>query len=335
MKLALLGDIALIGELSYENNAKVEDRFKQLADYLSSFDYVVANLESPFSIRRKRYGAKSAYLYSDVRNIEILKQLHIKAVTLSNNHIFDYGNEGFDLTKKLLQEHEIAYFGVDGKNYLVEVAGNKLAFSGYCCFSTNPLNNVREGCDGVNAYNVEDVRNALKRYSQYGYLNILAVHAGLEHVNYPSLDHIRLARSYSDICPYVYYGHHPHVIQGVEEYNGSLIAHSLGNFCFDDIYENNNSKAPFVELTEQNRTGAILELEIDNSKVVSWEERIVYNDKTKGLMILDTPNGGGIMPLTKPLFPVKRMSRSIFHYEREGYQRGMRIGSPSGRCLSI
>ena len=27
-------------------------------------------------------------------------------------------------------------------------------------------------------------------------------------------------------------GHHPHVLQGVEEYKGKMIVYSLGNFCF-------------------------------------------------------------------------------------------------------
>ena len=31
-------------------------------------------------------------------------------------------------------------------------------------------------------------------------------------------------------------GHHPHIIQGLEIYNGKLIAHSLGNFAFDLSY---------------------------------------------------------------------------------------------------
>jgi hypothetical protein len=30
--------------------------------------------------------------------------------------------------------------------------------------------------------------------------------------------------------------HHPHIIQGIEIYNGKLIAHSLGNFAFDLNY---------------------------------------------------------------------------------------------------
>lgn len=128
----------------------------------------------------------------------------------------------------------------------------------------------------MNAYNIETVRHRLKANDADGYLNIVAVHVGIEHVNYPSIDHIMAARLLAEECPYVYYGHHPHVIQGIEEYKGSLIAHSLGNFCFDDVYTSATDSKPLVELTENNRTGMILELTIENNKVVDWKEQLIY-----------------------------------------------------------
>ena len=94
MKIALLGDIALFGRASLSQNQKAELYFHSVAQCLERFDYVVANLESPFSSSHKKYGAKSAFLYSEPENIEILKQLHLNAVTIANNHMFDYGKEG-------------------------------------------------------------------------------------------------------------------------------------------------------------------------------------------------------------------------------------------------
>lgn len=127
----------------------------------------------------------------------------------------------------------------------------------------------------------------MKKNNADGFLNIVAVHAGIEHVNYPSLDHVRAARMLADICPYVYYGHHPHVIQGVEDINGSLIAHSLGNFCFDDVYADASADTPLVELTENKRTGMILELTIENNKVTDWREQVVYIPKEGRLKLIN------------------------------------------------
>lgn len=289
MKIALLGDIALFGRMSVTENPKVADYFADVADYLGKFDYVVGNLETPFSVIKKTNGAKSAYICADLDNVITLKQLHINAVCLANNHMFDFGKEGYETTKAVLAESGIEFFGTEGIELKKEIGGNKLAFSGYCCYSSNPLQCVPSGDYGVNAYNLQQVAGDIKRKHDEGYLNIVAVHAGLEHVNYPSIDHIRAARKLADVCPYVYYGHHPHVIQGVEEYGGSLIAHSLGNFCFDDVYTDKSAE-PLITLTENNRTGLILELEVQRGEVQRWKEQVIYIAKDGRMRLVEKSN---------------------------------------------
>lgn len=269
MKIALLGDIALFGSCT------TFEYFNEISNYLTGFDYVVGNLETPFSDKKKTNGAKSAYICAEPSSVTILKFLHIDSVTLANNHMFDYGKEGYELTKALLEDNGIEWFGTEGKELLVEKDGNRIALLGFCCYSSNPLQCVKNGKYGVNAYNLDTVQKRLKVNNEKGFFNIIAVHAGIEHVNYPSIDHVRSARMLADICPYVYYGHHPHVIQGAEVYKGSLIAHSLGNFCFDNVYADASADKPLVELTENNRKGVILELTIENNKVESWKEQVI------------------------------------------------------------
>lgn len=286
MKIALLGDIALFGRLSYKSSKDIDYYFEEVASFLGTMDYVVGNLETPFSVKKKTSGAKSAYICSDIENIKILKSLHINAVSLANNHMFDFGKEGYEVTKRVLHENGIEWFGSEGKEFVIEKDDCKVVFSGFCCFTSNPLRCVRYGDYGVNAYNIGKARKVLKNYDNQGYLNIMAVHAGIEHVNYPSIEHIRAARLLAGVCPYVYYGHHPHVIQGVEDYNGSLIAHSLGNFCFDDVYSDTSSD-PLIRLSENNRTGIILVLEVEGKRVVSWKEQMIYIPQEGRMMLLD------------------------------------------------
>ena len=65
MKIALLGDIALFGKGSIDKNPKAKEYFQEIADHLATYDYVVGNLETPFSIKKKTCGAKSAYICSN------------------------------------------------------------------------------------------------------------------------------------------------------------------------------------------------------------------------------------------------------------------------------
>ncbi len=286
MRIALLGDMAFFGQMSQNNNNNVEEYFSDIAEYLKSFDYVVGNLETPFSLKKKKHGAKSAYICADVEDVSLLKQLHVNAVTLANNHMFDFGVEGYETTKKVLHENGIEWFGTEGKELSIETEGNKISFSGFCCFTSNPLQCMPYGEYGVNAYNVEQVRKILSDNKKKEYLSIVAVHAGLEHVNYPSIEHVRIARLLAKESQYVYYGHHPHVIQGAEEYQGSIIAHSLGNFCFDDVYTDNSSE-PLVTLSDNNRRGVILELEIEDSKVKCWKMQGIYISKGGKMSLLE------------------------------------------------
>ena len=89
-----------------------------------------------------------------------------------------------------------------------------------------------------------------------------------------------VARQLSKVAPFIFYGHHPHVVQGIEESNKSILAYSLGNFCFDDIYQGDSEK-PFVELTENNRSSVILEIEIINSQIIKWKTTPIYIGKDK------------------------------------------------------
>jgi poly-gamma-glutamate synthesis protein (capsule biosynthesis protein) len=79
-----------------------------------------------------------------------------------------------------------------------------------------------------------------------------------------------MARKLSNVAPFVLYGHHPHVLQGVEEAKDSLFAYSLGNFCFDDVYTNKSSE-PLVKMTNNNKESAILSLEYKDSKLIRHE----------------------------------------------------------------
>ena len=274
MKLALLGDIALFGCCS------TPAFFKEVSECLSGFDFVVGNLETPFSIKRRTWGAKSAYICSDIKNVQLLKMLNIQAVCLANNHMFDYGKEGYETTKRVLCDNNIAFFGTEGKDYCISIKNNNLAFLGFCCYSSNPLKCVPYGKYGINEYDVAFAREKAIDLSKKGYLPILSVHSGIEHINYPSQISIQAARWLADSTPLIYYGHHPHVVQGIESRGQSLIAYSLGNFCVDNVFSS-VSKDPIVSLTENNRSSCILSISIEHSRVVSWDIIPIYIGKDK------------------------------------------------------
>ena len=274
MKIALIGDIALYGKFS-TSNKEIFNYLYSIKKVLSECDYVIGNLETPFADKRMRpYGHKSAHIKAKPDNIKILKYLGVNAVCLANNHTFDYGEVSFELTKQILKDNNIEYFGINSnKEVIKDIENNKIVLCGYCCYSTNP-----QGCgnNGINEYNYAVVTERLKEYYNNGYNVIMSVHAGQEHINYPNPDHVKIARLLANNAPFVYYGHHPHVLQGFEEYNSSLIYYSLGNFCFDDVYTN-KSKEPLIKMSDNNKSSMIVILEYNDNRLISHKEIPIYD----------------------------------------------------------
>ncbi len=262
MKIALVGDIALFGKNTSQNK-DYPNRFKPIKEILDRCDYVIGNLETPLTNYDRTIGGKSAYIKGTPEDIELLEYLGISHVSLANNHMFDYGQKGLEDTIKLLEDHHIGWYGINGKKAVIEKENDRIALLGYCCYSTNG-----KGMGIVNILDPGNIENELNEIKQM--LPIVSMHWGEEHVHYPNYDHVETARKLCKSRQIVIHGQHPHVIQGIEKINESLITYSLGNFCFDDVYTS-KSKEPLIKLSQDNQESFVLILDTEGSILKKYE----------------------------------------------------------------
>jgi len=282
MKIALLGDIALIGKYDLTINNNAMSSLEKISKKLEQYDYVIGNLESPLTDETRTMVCKSMHLKSPVLNLELLKYLNIDAVSLANNHSYDYGRKGIEDTINLLKKNKIDFFGIDGKSILLE----NISLSGFCCYSTNAFGyNNDSSQKGVNALTYKEVFKQVKLDQKMNKLSLLSLHWGDEHTNYPRYDHIKFARYLSKHNNIVISGHHPHVIQGVEQIDNSVIAYSQGNFCFDDCIAISGTGMNLKQ-NEENRESFILDVETHGSKVKNYE--CIGIREVEGEIILDS-----------------------------------------------
>jgi poly-gamma-glutamate synthesis protein (capsule biosynthesis protein) len=61
---------------------------------------------------------------------------------------------------------------------------------------------------------------------------VACCHWGIEREHYPNSYQTNLGHALIDKGADLVIGNHPHVLQGIEEYNGKIIVYSLGNFSF-------------------------------------------------------------------------------------------------------
>ena len=271
MKIAFLGDVALVGQFDSTVTEDIEARVRYLQEILSEYDFVVANLESPLTDRQTSFIPKSMHLKAEPNCVRVLKLLGVNAVTLANNHTYDYGRKGLEDTLRVLDDAGIIWYGVDGVSRAVDICGEKVDLSGFCCLSANGVGYRGGNGKGINMLTRGNIEKQIDRDKSEGAVSIVSVHFGMEHTNYPALEHVHL---FEDLCKrntLVIHGHHPHQIQGIEKVHSSLIAYSLGNALFDKTESINGSFT--LDLNEANRKSFVLGVDIEDGQIVDHKVR--------------------------------------------------------------
>ncbi|MBR3280243.1 MAG: CapA family protein [Clostridia bacterium] len=200
------------------NSEKRYDYFFENMQSLFKYDdLTIVNLEGPLtnskSINKKLYNFKGPAEYAN-----ILLSGDVDAVNVANNHMKDYGEEGYEDTKKNLSDYNIPYFGYDNF-YIYEKDGIKIGFAG---LTTITDGTVETRIDNAILYFKENNCNSI----------IFTFHWGTEREYKQNNIQQKVAHYAIDKGADFVVGHHPHVLQGIEEYNGKYIVYSLGNFCF-------------------------------------------------------------------------------------------------------
>lgn len=214
---------------------------KDLIDKLNSSDIFMLNNEFTFSDRGSPLAGKYYTFRAATNRINILKDLGVDTVALANNHIYDFGGDAFTDTINTLTSNGITHFG--GGNNIDEakrpvyyiINGIKIGFVGatraekihYTPGATSNSSGVLLTYDDTEYLNV--IRNA-KKYCDY---LVAYVHWGTED-SHTVTDYQRtMGKDFIDAGADIVVGGHPHVLQGIEYYNGKPILYSLGDFWFN------------------------------------------------------------------------------------------------------
>lgn len=202
-------------------------------------DYFVVNEEFPFSSRGSKAEDKQYTFRLPPEKVELFHQMGIDGVTLANNHALDYGQEALLDTCQVLDEAGILRTGA-GKDLeeacqamILEASGKSIAVIG--ATRVIPVSDWAAGANHPGMLATYDpsllLEQIRKLHSQYDYV-IVYVHWGIERDELPQEYQRTLGKQYIDAGADLVIGAHPHVLQGIEYYQGRPIVYSLGNFVF-------------------------------------------------------------------------------------------------------
>lgn len=261
IKILLVGDYCPIGRnkelLELKKN---EDVFGVVNKFTKEADISIANLEGPLTNSNNYIEKTGPNIKADPSFLRPLKDVGFDIVTLANNHIMDYGEEGLKSTIRVCEKEGIRFVGAgenikkarqplllnlnDKKIAIINIAENEFCAAETDKYGANPLNVI------TNHYDIQ------KAKKENDYVFVIS-HGGREHYQLPSPNLRERYRFFIDSGADAVIGHHTHCYSGFEYYNEKPIFYSLGNFIFD--YKNKYQKGLWTQ-----GYGLMLKIKKDN-----------------------------------------------------------------------
>lgn len=299
-----VGDVMLARRYEYPGGIiptlGVEAIFEPTLSHLGNIaDITVANLECPLTDTGIPHPTKPIIFRGSPENVAGLVYAGVDVVTIANNHIIDYGLEGLKQSQAVLDSNDISYSGAGANAYeaylplFVNKKGTNIAFLASSertgqYDNYQPYLNAGFNKPGFANLTQYDISRQIQTVRNDADVVVVEMHSGDEYNPIPEFSNrdekdfeedemytpFLLTPSRSDIADRrhaidegadLVVCHHVHVLQGLEVYDGKLIAHSLGDFTFDLNYP-------------ETYPSMILNAKIDNRGIYEYRVVPVYID---------------------------------------------------------
>ena len=233
-QLVCVGDIMLgrgVGDLLESGGG--DDLLSRVAETLTG-DVVTGNLECVIADDGERNpNSHSHFKVSAAHAAEVLNDFDI--VSLANNHIFDYLDEGIEETIAALRGMGISHVGAGRtqeealRPVIAETQSGSVAVFGASSAVCYPPTKQRYTVASPGTDLLDAVRTAAGEHAWV----VVHLHAGGGDYRYPAPDVRRTHEALREAGATVVAGHHPHVAQGWICDPTSTSFFSLGDFVFD------------------------------------------------------------------------------------------------------
>ena len=263
------GDVLLDDSYAIMSNYRMKDNKLEecvelpLLEKMRNADVCVINNEFTYTERGSASPNKTFTFRAKPANVEILKEMGVDTVSLANNHVYDFGEEGLLDTLDTLETAGISYTGsgrnIEEASKILYYKNSSMTISLVCATQIerqqNP--NTKEATATApgtfRCYESEKLLERIKEADESSDVVIAYLHWGTESTHDVDWRQTALAEECAAAGADIIVGAHPHVIQGIG-YEGEVpVFYSLGNFWF----------------SSKNLDSALLTLEIGPDGLVS------------------------------------------------------------------
>jgi poly-gamma-glutamate synthesis protein (capsule biosynthesis protein) len=287
LRIAAVGDIMLGGTAAPEMHKYGYDYpFEQTKNILKQAQIVFGNLEGPLTDAGTAEAAKQYVFRSPPDKVApALARAGFNVVSLANNHTLDYGSEGLEDTRAALDKAGIRHAGA-GRNAIEARQPVYMMADGVTvavlAYSLTFPEEFWAGLDkpGTAFGHEKHVRADVATARQTADIVVVSFHWGQEGKTELRDYQTQLAHAAIDAGASAVLGHHPHILQGVEQYKHGVILYSLGNFAFGS-FSNTATRSAIALLTFRDRQWRELRmvpLNVKNAEVVFQPRPLVGRD---------------------------------------------------------
>lgn len=212
--------------------------------YFLEADFSTVNFESVITANPRFPHMEKDYAYFTLPgSIPALTWLGVDYVSVGNNHLYDYLDQGLTDTLRYLAAEHIPYSGAGplmADTYLAyrtNLKSHPYAFLSMTSITgeKHSISYVADETKGgaADLTRTDLVLNAMNGELNAGYIPILQLHGGTEYSFVPTEFIASSMRFVTRHGAALVISHHPHVAQGVGLINGVITLYGLGNFAFD------------------------------------------------------------------------------------------------------
>jgi len=207
-----------------------------LQGLLRSHDLVLGNVECVLSdVGYRPRSLRSHQLRGSPDMAAFLHQWGFSLVNVANNHMLEHGRDAAIDTVTHLRSAGLAVVGAGpgagfaaGLEPLLLSVGKLRVGALSACL-------LREKYAAHGDVDEVSLLAAVAALRPQCDVLIVSLHWGAEYMDRPTAAQRDYAHQLVDAGATLVIGHHPHVVQGVEQHGAGLIAYSLGNFVFDQV----------------------------------------------------------------------------------------------------
>ncbi len=253
--LFFVGDMMLTRGIKSSVDKNFEGDYSKLFENLNILkdaDILFGNLEGDVSDTGNNVGSIYSFRM-DPKVLPIIKDAGFDIVSFANNHVGDWNMAAFKDTLSRLDENGILKTGA-GINKegvttptIIEKNGTKFGFLGFTDVGPNWLE-AKSDAAGILLASDPNFKEIIQNAKTKCDVLIVSFHWGVEYKVIHNKHQENLAHSAIDNGADMIIGHHPHVMQDIEEYNGKPIVYSLGNFIFDQYFSKNTMRGMFFSV---------------------------------------------------------------------------------------